>query len=255
MQIKYQNLLSNLEPFIITANRKNLPETILGKKLNSNHIFDPLTLRSRPFIERVYRLDELCFGGQGMGMDRWVFFDCAVMPGFVMGFMIQAKNLSAQDKLKLGVDDGEMVPLSIYIAIPTMQSDVWFGHNLASLNGHLELNLSGLGLLTKYAALKAFGIQRLQGATQWSSPALRIHARLGRLKVLSAYTPIHSIPETLCYECEVDQTDAFWKEDSRVQRGDPFEVNLNNLTQLQAEIEQGRKVYIKTVDNTGIWLS
>jgi hypothetical protein len=64
----------------------------------------------------------------------------------------------------------------MYIALPGFEPGSRVGHNLASV-GRRVPELPGLGSLTQVFALAVF---RAQGACQWDSPALRVHARLRR---------------------------------------------------------------------------
>lgn len=172
-------------------------------------VIDPLDRAMAPFFFQLQRLDRLTFGPEGMPMDRWIFFNMAELPGFIYGFAIEAAALTPSERAALEVPDGFAgpVPISMYIAIPTRRPRVWFGHNLASLNRLLpDRHLHGLGTLTKVLGLKAFRAEEAMGATQWRSKALFIHARLGPLRLHTAWTPAHSIPQSLTYSWAIDDT-------------------------------------------------
>ena len=100
MKTKYHKLLQNLEPFIIShpSSFQNFDLNYIGTEIKPENCINPLLISSQKFIEKIYRLDELSFGGVGMGMPKWVFFDCAVIPGIVVGFGIKAKGISLRDK-------------------------------------------------------------------------------------------------------------------------------------------------------------
>ncbi len=172
---------------------------------------DPLALASETFLTTLERLDAMTFGPEGMPMPRWVFFDAAELPACIVGFGQRARALRPKAREVLGVpaDYEGLVPLSMYIALPTYEPDVWFGHNLASLAPVLAerdpngLDLRGLGSITKAYALKAMRAKRLYGATQWASTALFIHTKFGPLGLDTAYTPAHSELETLTYWFDV----------------------------------------------------
>lgn len=252
MELKYQNLLDKLEPYVVSANidGKWAGKEVLGKQLSSEHIYDPLKLKSQTFVEKIYHLDKLSFGDQGMGMDKWVFVDCSVMPGFVFGFAGRGDLFSESDRAKMKISHDEWFPVSMYIAIPTMNPGKWFGHNLSSLNRQLQISLGGLGLLTKFAALKFFEIKSLQGATQWFSPALPLHSQIGPLEILSAYTPIHSKPMTICYECETPKDNSCLQGSRRnlaVKGEFIFNASKENVIQLQHKIEQNNSFKISRV--------
>ncbi|MEE2780372.1 MAG: hypothetical protein VYE15_07605, partial [Myxococcota bacterium] len=135
---------------------------------------DPLRRSSGDFLNLLQRLDSLTFGPEGMPMDKWVFYDCAELPGFIYGFATPASELTPSERETFGVPDGYQgpVPFSMYIAIPMHEEGAWFGHNLASLNRTFpERNLHHLGSITKAVSLKAYGAERFFGATQWTSGA------------------------------------------------------------------------------------
>lgn len=170
---------------------------------------DPMRTSSATFVDLLQRLDALTFGPEGMPMDKWVFYNCAELPGFLYGFAAAAEELTRHEREVYGVPssyDGP-VPLSMYIAMPMYERGSWFGHNLASLNRTFpERDLHHLGTMTKAIALEAFRVERFVGATQWSSKALYIHTKFGPLDIQTAYTPAHSIPETLTYAFDVTDT-------------------------------------------------
>jgi hypothetical protein len=168
---------------------------------------DPLRRSSGDFLNLLQRLDSLTFGPEGMPMDKWVFYDCAELPGFIYGFATPASEFTPSELETFGLDpayDGP-VPVSMYIAIPMHEPGAWFGHNLASLNRIFpERNLHHLGTMTKAISLKACGATRFFGATQWTSRAIHIHSKFGPLELHTTYTPAHSVPETLTYAFHVD---------------------------------------------------
>jgi hypothetical protein len=228
---KYHNLISILEPFIITSPRNQISfNSVLGIPINKNLIFNPLSTSSTNFINKVYQMDQMTFGTQGMGMDKWVFFDCSAMPGAVFGYAIHSSKLSKKDQQLLSIGNNEYFPLSMYIAIPTLEKDTWFGHNLSSLNKKLEIDLSGLGLLTKCSALETLRIKKLNGATQWNSPALYIHLKIAEIELLSSFTPIHDKENTLCYSCNFENVESILSGNCKQREFDEvFEPNLVNI--------------------------
>src|SRR5690606_33009592 len=91
------------------------------------------------------------------------------------------------------------IPISFYIAIPTVQPGQWFGHNLSSLNNSLPKKYPGLGIMTKALGIKLMQIEVMYGATQWGNPAIHVHSQLAPMEILSSYTPVHTHPNSLCY--------------------------------------------------------
>lgn len=191
-------------------------------------IKNPLDLKEASFADRIYSIEERAFGPSNMAMPRWVFYDCAVLPGFVAGFAARASALSpalraAMDPKKFpaslspvrnsvvmkevtSLDDMEWVPLSLFIIIPTMHRGEWVAHNLCSVNSLLEKKdqLHGLGFLSKAFGLWYANVELCTGITQWGSPALKLHSHYGHLEAIGAYAPVHSHAKTLTYRVQVN---------------------------------------------------
>lgn len=170
---------------------------------------DPLNLKELEFAEQIYHLESLAFASSNMAMPRWVFYDCAVMPGFVAGFAWRTSALPPKIKEKMraaGYHLTEWIPLSLFIIIPTMKEGEWVAHNLCSVNSLLdrEDQIYGLGFLSKAFGLWYANVKECSGMTQWGSPALRLHSHFGHLEVIGAYAPVHTYAKTVTYRAQVD---------------------------------------------------
>ena len=202
-------LLERLRPFVVATpgNAKHLELSPFGLNIAPEHVVDPLRTSAAPFLELVRNLDALTFGPEGMPMPRWVFVDGAELPGGIFGFGCPSETLSsgARELLKPPAGYDGLVPLSIYIAIPTHEPGTWLGHNLASLAPQLDDDdLRGLGGLTKATGLAVYRASRQVGVTQWASRALYIHTRMGPMELLTAWTPAHSEAWSLTYRVKID---------------------------------------------------
>lgn len=212
---KYQYILDQTEPFLL-GNPDNFSAyalEVFEKSFAPENLKSCLELRNQKFFSLVQRLDSLTFGDQGMGMDKWVFFDCSAMPAGIFGFGIQRERLpkeflelmfgsssgSISGSLKFDDSYDGLVPISMYMCIPTSDGGRWFGHNLSSLNSFLGHAYPGLGLLTKAFACRVFGVGQCYGATQWGSSALEIHTQLGDMLLKAATLPAHTHSNSLCY--------------------------------------------------------
>jgi len=159
------------------------------------------------FADQILRLETSAFQASNMPMPRWVFYDCAIMPGFVAGY---AMHQSIAPKAILDIlqpkADTEWLPISLFIIIPAMAPQEWIAHNLCSINSLIpkEHSVYGLGFLTKAFGLWYANIRKLCGVTQWASPAVRLHTHYGDFEVLTAYTPVHSYARTLTYRMVTD---------------------------------------------------
>ncbi len=218
---------------------------------------NPLDMEELGFGDRILYLEAKAFGPSGMAMPRWVFYDCAIVPGFVAGYAARTSKLSESVKKKLLVDDSvEWTPLSLFIIIPTMSREgEWVAHNLCSVNSLLDKpdRFYGLGFLSKAFGLWYANVKICCGFTQWGNPAVKLHAYYGEFEVLTSYTPIHSHAKTLTYRVKVNPDywpNFFTKEplkdlgeklsDSGV-KVDP--TDEESLISLQKQLQEGKGPY------------
>jgi hypothetical protein len=254
LQTKNDSIIAKYPTYVVGTSENLGGIDLAPFGLETTWKIDPTRLQSATFLDLLQRLDGLTFGPEGMPMDKWVFYNCAELPGFIYGFATPASDLNEEERALFQVPEGYEgpVPISMYIAIPMLEEGAWFGHNLASLNRVLPARgLSSLGTITKALALKAYGVEHFFGATQWDSRALYIHTKFGPLDLITAYTPAHSIPLTLTYAFDV-------KDDGlRAVLGDPgyniefpqADIYLDaddevSIRQLQEDIEFGAKVQL-----------
>ena len=242
--------------FVREENRIKNPGSVLnvdwfppGKLLYLN----PLHMSSRGFGDQIMKMETMAFGPSGMPMPRWVFYDCAVMPGFVAGFAHRTSTLPEEIKTILTVDpSNEWTPISLFIIIPSMGEGEWVAHNLSSINALIpkEHRFYGLGFLTKAFGMWQANIESCCGMTQWQRPAVRLHSHYGPFEILTSYTPLHSYARTLTYRLKTNTE--YWREffglaqvendfNQRFQ-ATGFEVDPkqdSSLKDLQSRIEEG----------------
>lgn len=183
---------------------------------------NPLEMDQVGFADLILTLETKAFGPSGMEMPRWVFYDCAIMPGFVAGFAHRTATLPPAVRQVLnagGQDEQEWTPLSLFIIIPTMsRSGEWVAHNLCSVNSLLAKNdqFYGIGFISKAFGLWYANVRTCCGMTQWGSPAVRLHSHYGDFEILTAFTPVHSYSRTLTYRVKVDVThwSSFFEKDA-----------------------------------------
>ncbi len=209
-------------PFVYVRPENQIANPGTRHKLNWFHqtpIYkNPLRLEELDFAESLYYIEGRAFGPANMAMPRWVFYDCAVIPGFVAGFCMKTEKLpsSVRNVLREPLV-GEYTPLSLFIIIPTMHRGEWVAHNLCSINSILprESQYYGLGFLSKAFGLWYANVEQCSGMTQWGGPALRLHANYGHLEVMGAYAPVHSHANTVTYRVLVDtaQWERFYTRD------------------------------------------
>jgi len=204
-------LLERLVPFAVASGavRERLDLCPFGEAIPPEYLFDPLRTTSESFLGRLSALDAATFGSGEMAMPRWILLDGAGLSGAIVGLGVRAEEASGSVRglLGVGADETGLLPYSMFIAIPSFESETWVGHNLASLAVRRPEgeSLRGLGGLTKAIALRTLRARWQLGVAQWDSVALRVHSRLGALRLLTAWTPAHSKPWTFTYRAQIDE--------------------------------------------------
>ncbi len=184
---------------------------------------NPLNMDEVKFADRILQLESKAFSGSNMAMPRWVFYDCAIVPGFVAGFAAKKSALPKMvlEALEVNLSEDEIwVPLSLFIIIPTMsQKGEWVAHNLCSVNSLLkkEDQFHGIGFISKAFGLWYANVRTCCGMTQWTSPSVKLHANYGEFEVLTSFTPVHTYARTLTYRLKVipEQWDSFLSKTDR----------------------------------------
>ncbi|MGZ3691240.1 MAG: hypothetical protein ACXVAX_07040 [Pseudobdellovibrio sp.] len=174
---------------------------------------NPLDLKELPFAEAIYQIEWKAFGQQDLAIPRWVFYDCAAMPGFVAGFAGRTSKLPKKVLELLNYStEHEWCPISLFIITPTMHRGEWVAFDLCSVNSLLpkEEQYYGLGFLSKAFGLWYANVNQCSGMTQWGSASLKLHSYYGHLEVIGSYAPLHTHATTMTYRCEVN-TDCWEK--------------------------------------------
>ncbi len=178
-----------LTPYVLTTSQ-NLP---LLHQLDA--FPDILTLlvddpTSKPFADLLNYTNQLAFGGDtNMGMPLWVMLDCGILSSAIIGFATSREQLPSSILEKLNVPDTyhDLIPISEYCACPTLTPHQVSGFSLQSQVPHLNL-----GLRTKALAMLLYGATSQIGVTQLDNPAIRVHSKLGPLKLLIHRPVVHT---------------------------------------------------------------
>lgn len=216
---------------------------------------DPIKMDESGFTDQILNVENKVFG-EKLAMPRWVFYDCAIMPGITSGLAIHrdAAPQSVVDVAQPG-PKADWIPLSLFITIPTMRDGEWVAHNLSSINSALpeKDRFYGLGFLTKSFGLWYANIETCCGMTQWRSPALKLHSHYGDIEIITAWTPSHTYAQTLTYRLKVNisEWDRFFTEHQAPRfyeqyRSSELTVNRESdtsLQDLQRRLEKGEGPY------------
>jgi len=205
----YERILTTCAPWIVcrSSARAGLELSPLGVDVAPEHVFDPQRVVDGPFLHLVQTLDRMTYGPVGLEMPSWVFYDCAVVPGALFGFARRASELAPWVRTSLALPAGHdgLVPLSIIAAIPMAHRRAELVYTLCSLNQVAPgAAPDGLWRLTLALGTAALGVETMVATTQWRSAQLALYAGLGPLRLQTAWTPAHDIPETATFTVTTD---------------------------------------------------
>ncbi len=247
-----------LKPYVYIRHENHIPDPGRVHKIDwfdQEPLYkEALSLSDLPFGEAILNLENKAFG-LDLAMPRWVFYDCALAPGFVCGYAIKADWLPESFLKALGGDVsayGEWIPISLFIVIPSIHKGEWVAHNLCAINSLVpdQDKLYGLGFLTKAFGLWYANVETCVGMTQWGKPALKLHSHYGHMEVLTSYTPIHTFAKTMTYRCQVQTSvwELFFTKGQDTVFGDKYALTGHTVSQsdkqsmiaFQKMIESGR---------------
>lgn len=206
----FAGVFENCEPYLVA--RAGVLDCFdlspLGVAIPKANQFDPQCVSSGPFLNLAKKLDAMTYGPLGLTMPDWVFYDCAVVPGAIFGFARRASELEGWLRTGLGVDASYegLVPVSLFMALPTPIAGQWIGYTLCSINEVAAGGApEGLWRLTLAMGTATFQIARMRSTTRWRSPGLGIYASMGPLELVTAFTPAHDVPQTLTFDLRTDR--------------------------------------------------
>lgn len=200
------DLLDSLIPYVLTFghNVEHLHLDLdLGQEIRVLLVEDEA---NADFCYILNHNNQVAFGGpKDMGMPLWVMLDCAILPTAMIGFMAPSDAVDDDmwETLELDDDYEGMVPISEYCAALSMEPDCVSGFSL-----HSVLAGQGIATRTKALALAVLGATKQVGVTQFSNPAIRVHARFGPMEVLIHRPAVHTHSlESFVYKLHLPDTD------------------------------------------------
>ncbi len=173
-------------------------------------------------LMRVYNvLNATAFGAKGIPLQNWVMIDLGLLPSAFLLVTVSAQRAAealsdhrlsdAARARTAGVlpavlaeaqrlDYAGPIPVAGYCAARSPIPDGWVGWSLCSA-------IPGLGTTAKGLALAAYRASTLTGVAQFADPALRVHRKFGRMRLLAAVLELHPVPGTLVYRTDVFEDD------------------------------------------------
>ena len=177
-----ESLIQNgLVPYIATS--KNFVGSLDMSVLGDNGFVMLMEDEASAAFHEAYLLsNSLAFGNADLKMPNWVYIDCVLMQGAVVGFAMKIED--APDKLlqfykddpKVDLEALKYIPVSGQIASTNIDGRSMTGFSLFSLRKYLpNRDIPSLAITTKYIALKAYKADQKDkyfGISQYDNRAL-----------------------------------------------------------------------------------
>ncbi len=215
----------------------------------------------RDFHEAYLVSNSLAFGNPDLKMPNWVYIDCVLMQGAVVGFCLPVDE--APEPLLdfyerdpwVDVKNLDYIPITGQIAALGIDKKSLVGFSLFSLRRQVpHLNVPKLGHMTKYAALSVYRaeeVDKFMGISQYDNKALLTHALFGqKMYIDQTMMPLHPLKEmSFTYSMAVDLNEERIFGDIR-QSNKPYDFLLKAddtamKRDMQDRIRQGVRFYIQ----------
>ena len=197
---------------------------------------------SSALAQQYLTLNQYAFGM--LGLPRWVLSDLYLLPSIVGLVRAPARLLREDVQQKLQLDPEEPAIAAAYVAVPTLTPGLFVGASLLSF-----LPGARASAWVKTLTLRMLGAERLRGVTQWDSSAVRVHTRLGPMRLVGRAPGGHEYAErTFVYESDLRNEDTWARAMRReLQLPTTRRVRVDDaagLTALLARAEAGEPLYL-----------
>jgi hypothetical protein len=136
-------------------------------------------------VERYRVANQYAFPGE-LALPGWVLSDLYLLPGAIGLLLCPASSLKTPLRKRLGLSLDDEAIAAAYVAAPTVTPGMFIGVSLISLLPNILA-----GAWVKALTLKMLRAERLRGIAQWQNPSVRVHTRMGPLRVVGAVPGTH----------------------------------------------------------------
>lgn len=155
-------------------------------------------------VERYRAANAFAFPG-ALTLPGWVLSDLYLLPGAIGLLLCRASALDVPTRKRLGLSPDDDAIAAAYFAAPTVVPRAFIGVSLLSLVPKILA-----GAWAKALTLRMLGAERLRGVAQWQNPSVRVHTRMGPLRVVSAVPGTHEFrARSFVYESDLTNEGAW----------------------------------------------
>ena len=149
-------------------------------------------------VERYRDANALAFPGD-LTLPGWVLSDLYLLPGAIGLLVCPGRFLDVPTRKRLGLHPDDEAVAAAYYGAPAVEPGTFIGVSLLSLVPKILA-----GAWVKALTLRMLRAQRLRGVAQWQSPSIRVHTRMGPLRVVSSVPGTHEFrAKSFVYESDL----------------------------------------------------
>jgi hypothetical protein len=142
-------------------------------------------------------LNRLAFGA--LGIPSWVLSDLYLLPGAIGVLRCPARMLDDDARQRLGLSHEALAIGAAYYAAPSVVPGLFIGVSLLSFVRGIRA-----GSWVKMLTLRMLRARRMRGVAQWNNPSVRVHTRLGPLRLVGRVPGDHEyVDRSFLYETEL----------------------------------------------------
>jgi hypothetical protein len=194
-------------------------------------------------VERYRDANALAFPGD-LTLPGWVLSDLYLLPGAIGMLACHGRFLEVPTRKRLNLGPDDVAIAAAYYAAPTVEPGTFIGVSLLSLVPKIVA-----GAWVKALTLKMLRAKRLRGVAQWASPAVRVHTRMGPLRVVSSVPGTHEFrAKSFVYESDLTDGQAWTGAMARRAGATPSEkipaADTERLARLCERAESGERLFV-----------
>ena len=199
---------------------------------------------SHPELVALYReSNALAFPGE-LSLPGWVLSDLYLLPGAIGLLTCEARVLDIPVRKRLGLRPDDRAIAAAYLGAPTIHPGTFIGVSLLSLVPRVLA-----GAWVKALTLRMLGASRLRGVAQWQNPSVRVHTRMGPMRVVSSVPGTHEFKaKSFVYESDLSD-EVTWSSAMQRRYEGPIDAKIQatdheELGRVLARAERGERILI-----------
>ncbi|MEZ4296310.1 MAG: hypothetical protein R3B70_15170 [Polyangiaceae bacterium] len=197
-----------------------------------------------PQLVETYRsANQHAFPG-ALALPGWVLSDLYLLPGIIGLLTCGARELkpALRKRLNLAADDEAIA--AAYVAAPSVVPGLAIGVSLISLIPAIHA-----GAWVKTLTMKMMRLNHLRGVAQWANPAVRVHTRMGPLRIVGPVPGTHEFrARSFVYETDLTDLDAWADAMARKKEPPPTHkipaADLDALGTILDRAEAGARIFV-----------